>query len=29
VRNHIMSNLSPEQWFDRLGWLYGGTGLDD
>ncbi len=28
VRNHIMSNLTPEQWFDRLGWLYGGTGLD-
>jgi hypothetical protein len=24
-----MSNLSPEQWFDRLGWLFGGTGLDD
>ncbi len=28
VRNHIMSNLTPEQWFDKLGWLYGGTGLD-
>jgi salicylate hydroxylase len=28
VRNHIMSNLTAEQWFDRLGWLYGGNGLD-
>ena len=28
VRNHIMSNLSPEEWYDRLEWLYGGTGLD-
>ncbi len=29
VRNHIMSNLSPGQWYDKLGWLYGGTGLED
>ena len=28
VRNHIMSKLRPEQWYDKLGWLYGGTGLD-
>jgi hypothetical protein len=28
VRNHIMSNLTREQWFERLGWLYGGNGLD-
>jgi len=28
VRNHIMSRLTPEQWYDRLAWLYGGTGLD-
>ena len=28
VRDHIMSNLTPEQWYDRLGWLYGGNGLD-
>ncbi|TNF88129.1 MAG: 3-hydroxybenzoate 6-monooxygenase [Gammaproteobacteria bacterium] len=28
VRNHIMSKLTPEQWYDKLGWLYGGTGLD-
>ncbi len=29
VRNHVMSNLAPAQWYDKLGWLYGGTGLDD
>ncbi len=29
VRNDVMSNLTPEQWYDKLGWLYGGTGLDD
>lgn len=28
VRNHVMSKLTPEQWFDKLDWLYGGTGLD-
>jgi salicylate hydroxylase len=28
VRNHIMSNLTPDQWYDKLGWLYGGTGLE-
>jgi 2-polyprenyl-6-methoxyphenol hydroxylase-like FAD-dependent oxidoreductase len=28
LRNHIMSNLTPQQWYDRLDWLYGGTGLD-
>ena len=28
VRNHIMSNLTPEQWYDKLAWLYGGTGLE-
>ena len=28
VRDHIMSRLTPDQWYDRLGWLYGGTGLD-
>lgn len=27
VRNHIMTNLSAEQWYDRLAWLYGGAGL--
>jgi salicylate hydroxylase len=28
VRNHIMSGLTPTQWYDKLGWLYGGTGLE-
>ena len=28
VRNHVMSRLSPEEWYDKLEWLYGGTGLD-
>jgi salicylate hydroxylase len=29
VRNHVMSRLSPDDWYNRLEWLYGGTGLDD
>ena len=29
VRNHIMSNLGPQQWYDKLDWLYGGTGLNE
>jgi len=28
VRNHVMSRLSPDEWYNRLEWLYGGTGLD-
>ena len=28
VRNHVMSRLTPDEWYDRLAWLYGGTGLD-
>jgi 2-polyprenyl-6-methoxyphenol hydroxylase-like FAD-dependent oxidoreductase len=28
VRDHIMSNMTPADWYDKLGWLYGGTGLD-
>jgi salicylate hydroxylase len=28
VRNDIMSKLTPDEWYDKLGWLYGGTGLD-
>jgi len=28
VRNHVMSALTAEQWYERLGWLYGGNGLD-
>jgi 2-polyprenyl-6-methoxyphenol hydroxylase-like FAD-dependent oxidoreductase len=28
VRNHIMSRLTPRQWYQKLDWLYGGTGLE-
>ncbi len=28
VRNHLMSQLSAQQWYDKLDWLYGGTGLE-
>ncbi len=28
VRNHIMGNMSVDDYYDRLEWLYGGTGLD-
>ena len=28
TRNHVMSRIGPEEWYDRLGWLYGGNGLD-
>ena len=28
VRNHIMGNMTVEDYYDRLEWLYGGTGLD-
>ncbi len=29
VRNAIMTKLSTEDWYDRLEWLYGGTGLEE
>ena len=29
VRNHLMRNLSVEDYYDRFEWLYGGTGLDE
>lgn len=29
VRNAIMGAISPEGWYDRIEWLYGGTGLDE
>jgi len=29
VRNSIMQGLSPNDWYDRLEWLYGGTGLEE
>ncbi|MCG8493570.1 MAG: 3-hydroxybenzoate 6-monooxygenase [Sneathiellales bacterium] len=27
VRDHVMSNLTAEQWFEKLSWLYGSNGL--
>lgn len=29
VRNAIMGSMSAEDYYDRLEWLYGGTGLAD
>ncbi len=29
LRNAIMSAKSSEQWYDILGWLYGGNGLGE
>lgn len=28
LRNAIMSAMKPEDWYDRLQWLYGSTGLE-
>ena len=28
VRNEIMQAMTPDDYNDRLSWLYGGTGLD-
>ena len=28
VRNEIMQGMTAEDYYDRLAWLYGGTGLD-
>ena len=27
VRDAVMKTKTPEQWYDTLEWLYGGTGL--
>jgi salicylate hydroxylase len=27
LRNAIMRAKTPEQWYDTLAWLYGGSGL--
>lgn len=27
VRNQVMQSLTPQQYYDRLEWLYAGTGL--
>ncbi|TNE68365.1 MAG: 3-hydroxybenzoate 6-monooxygenase [Rhodobacteraceae bacterium] len=29
VRNHVMSGMTPDEWYDQLSWLYGSTGLDE
>lgn len=29
VRNAIMAARSQEEWYDRIAWLYGGTGLEE
>jgi 2-polyprenyl-6-methoxyphenol hydroxylase-like FAD-dependent oxidoreductase len=28
VRDAVIRSLSPKDWYDRLEWLYGGTGLN-
>jgi len=28
VRNSVMGALTPDEYYDKLQWLYGGTGLD-
>ena len=28
VRNAVMGARTPEEWYDRIEWLYGGNGLD-
>jgi salicylate hydroxylase len=27
VRNFVMQSFTTENWYDRLEWLYGSTGL--
>ena len=27
LRNLIMSSMTPDEWYDRIQWIYGGTGL--
>ncbi|WP_193183004.1 3-hydroxybenzoate 6-monooxygenase [Nisaea sediminum] len=29
TRNQIMSSRTPEEWYDRLHWLYGSNGLQN
>jgi len=29
VRNAVMKAITPNEWYKRLEWLYGGTGLSD
>lgn len=28
VRNAVMGARTPQEWYDRIEWLYGGSGLD-
>jgi len=28
VRDHVMSGMSPADWYRQLGWIYGSNGLD-
>ncbi|MDH5409818.1 MAG: FAD-dependent monooxygenase, partial [Alphaproteobacteria bacterium] len=28
LRNAVMGAMSPRDWYDKLDWLYGGTGLE-
>ncbi|MDA9929661.1 3-hydroxybenzoate 6-monooxygenase [Alphaproteobacteria bacterium] len=28
VRNHVMKNMSPQEWNQRLSWLYGSNGIE-
>lgn len=29
VRNDIMSRRSPQEWYEKLHWLYGSNGLQN
>lgn len=29
VRNSVMQNMTPDDWYDRLAWLYGSNGLEN
>ncbi len=29
VRDHVMSNMTPDEWCDQLHWLYGSNGLEN
>ena len=28
LRNAVMSQRRPEEWYDQVDWLYGSTGLE-
>ena len=28
VRNHVMSGMTAEEWYNQLNWLYGSNGLE-